>query len=126
MSSTQVNLHIKTKALLIFTLGRYDLDLITGYKCKNCCNVCPDDYSIKKVVASGFWPGTPVSHSQLFSQELFEYWDIMQKRMPGVSERSFVLGLQDFSSNKNRVNFHCISILYNNCYYLCHRHVASC
>ena len=24
--------------------------------------------------------------------------------MPGVSERSFVLGLQDFSSNKNRVN----------------------
>ena len=58
---------------------------------------------MKQVVASGFWPGTPVSYSQLFSQELFEYWDIMQKRMPGVSERSFVLGLQDFSLNKNRV-----------------------
>ena len=89
---------------MIFILGRYDLDLISGYKCKNCCNVCPNDCSTKEVVASGFWPGTPISYSQLFSQELFEYWDIMQKRMPGVSERSFLLGLQEFSSNKNRVN----------------------
>ncbi|XP_028403336.1 uncharacterized protein LOC114526041 [Dendronephthya gigantea] len=83
--------------------GRYDLDQITGYECKNCHNVCPNDNSIKQVVASGFWPGTPISYSQQFSQELFEHWDIMQKRMPGVSERSFVLGLQDFSLNKNRV-----------------------
>jgi hypothetical protein len=89
---------------LAVCIGRFDLDLIAGYKCKNCLNVCPNDLTVKKAVASGFWPGTPISYSQLFSQDLFEYWDIMQKRMPGVSERSFVLGLQDFSSNKNRVN----------------------
>ena len=39
----------------------------------------------------------------MFHHDLFEYWDNLQKRMPGASERSFLFGLQDFSVNHGRV-----------------------
>ena len=70
---------------------------------KAASTLSPRTVSLKQIVTAGFWPGSPTNFLQLFDQDFFEYWDIMQKRMPGVSERSFVMGLQDFSSNKGRV-----------------------
>ena len=39
----------------------------------------------------------------IFDQELFKFWDLLQKRMPGASERAFVSGLEDFSVTRGRV-----------------------
>ena len=72
------------------------MDVITAFRCKSCFNIIPQEVSLKQIVTAGFWPGSPTNFLQLFDQDLFEYWDIMQKRMPGVSERSFVMALQDF------------------------------
>ena len=84
-------------------LGRFDLNVITAYCCCKCGNARQSEMTTIDIVSAGLWPGTPVNFNVLFDQELFEHFHILQKRMPGVSERSFLLGLQDFSFNKGRV-----------------------
>ena len=63
----------------------------------------------------GYWPATPNNITTVFDQEVFEFWDILQKLSPGVSQRSFLMSLQEFSLNKGRVGIqlmlyasHCI------------------
>ncbi|XP_078364085.1 uncharacterized protein LOC144648381 [Oculina patagonica] len=43
------------------------------------------------------WPGTPTNMCHLFAGDLLDYWYMAQKGMPGVSERSFITSLEDFS-----------------------------
>ena len=58
----------------------------------------------------GYWPAAPNNVTTVFDQELFEFWDILQKLSPGVSERSFLLSLQEFSLNKGRVSICLIDV----------------
>lgn len=86
------------------SIGRYELDVISYFKCLHCSCELPCQVTIENCIESSFWPGTPSNICHLFHQDLFEYWDNLQKRMPGASERSFLFGLQDFSLNHGRVS----------------------
>jgi hypothetical protein len=55
----------------------------------------------------GYWPATP-NNITVYDQQVFEFWDILQKLSPGVSQRSFLLTLQEFSVNKGSVSIHFI------------------
>lgn len=55
------------------------------------------------VVQAGYWPGSPTDTSYVFDQQLFKLWDSIKKRMPGTSESSFILALEDVSVMKGRV-----------------------
>lgn len=67
----------------------------------------PYKIDIEAVIKMGFWPGTPTNMCHLFARDLLDYWDMAQKGMPGVSERSFITSLEDFSSAKGRVRLFC-------------------
>ena len=49
----------------------------------------------------------------VFDKELFLFWDILQKQLPGVSEGAFLKSLELFSKRKVRVSIfitgHCPS-----------------
>ena len=49
------------------------------------------------VTQSGFWPGSIRDMTYVFDQDLLLYWDLLQKQVPGVSERSFLKSLERFS-----------------------------
>ena len=55
------------------------------------------------VVQAGYWPGSPTDISYVFDQQLFKLWDSIKKRMPGTSESSFILALEDVSVMKGRL-----------------------
>lgn len=68
-----------------------DLD-VSKLICYN-CNVALTQWNMNTVIDMGFWLGSPTNLGQIFDQDLFEYWDVLQKKTPGVSERSFLSGL---------------------------------
>ena len=55
---------------------------------------------IDEALVLGLWPGTPSNPSQFFDQELMRFWDMLQKRVPGVSERAFLSALEDYTEEK--------------------------
>ena len=55
------------------------------------------------VTQSGFWPGSIIDIKYVFDQDLFLYWDLLQKQIPGVSECSFLKSPELFSKRKGRV-----------------------
>jgi len=62
-------------------------------------------WTIQDIVQAGFWPGSSnVNFGYVFDQNLFKFWDSIQKRMPGTSENSFIRALEDFSQAKGRVS----------------------
>lgn len=73
------------------------------YQCIDCSVKLPFKLDLESVIKMGFWPGTPSNFCHLFDRDLLLYWDMAQKRMPGVSERSFITSLEDFSLAKGRV-----------------------
>ena len=75
--------------------GRFDVNH-QRYKCKECSKVLSTSDPVV-VTQCGFWPGSIKDMSYVFDQDLFLHWDIMQKQMPGVSERSFLKSLELFS-----------------------------
>lgn len=56
------------------------------------------------VTQSGFSPGSIRDMTYVFDQDLFLHWDLLQKQIPGVSERSFLKSLELFSKRKGRVS----------------------
>lgn len=57
-----------------------------------------------KVIRENMWPGSPsASASYLFDQDMFLFYDILQKNMPGISESGFIKTLEQFSVHKGRV-----------------------
>ena len=58
---------------------------------------------MENLIKLGFWPGTPNNTIHVFDMDFLEQWDLMQKRMPGVSERSFLKSLEDCSHEKGQV-----------------------
>lgn len=88
--------------LYLFSKGRYDLDKFKVH-CKE-CDASLDPLTKAEIVRAGFWPGSPSDINHIFDQSLFEFWDALQKRMPGTSQNSFVRSLEDFSQIKGRVS----------------------
>ena len=76
------------------------------YQCIDCSVKLPFKLDLESVIKMGFWPGTPSNFCHLFDRDLLVYWDMAQKRMPGVSERSFITSLEDFSFAKGRVGLY--------------------
>ena len=76
------------------------------YQCIDCSVKLPFKRDLESVIKMGFWPGTPSNFCHLFDRDLLVYWDMAQKRMPGVSERSFITSLEDFSLAKGRVGLY--------------------
>ena len=61
-----------------------------------------DDYCC--VIKNGYWPGSlKSSSSYIFHQDVLRMWGILQKQMPGTSQKSFLEGLGEFSVQKGRV-----------------------
>ena len=87
--------------------GRFDIE-IGHLVCLN-CNLTLSKWDIKTVISMGYWPATPNNVTTVFDQEVFEFWDILQKLSPGVSQRSFLMSLQEFSLNKGRVGIYSIN-----------------
>lgn len=53
----------------------------------------------------GYWVGCMERHSQyIFDEDLFLFFDYLQKFNPGLSTSSFLHTLEQFSSEKNRVS----------------------
>ena len=78
---------------------RFDLDC-SRLSCTTCSAVL-HQWSLN----AWYWPGSPSVITYIFDQGLFEMWDILQKKMPGTSENSFIRGLEDFSSSRGRVSY---------------------
>lgn len=55
------------------------------------------------LVHLGYWPASPTNASYFFDYAVFQFWDIMQKNMPGSSSSAFVKTLAQISEKKGRV-----------------------
>ena len=102
--------------LLLSILGRYDIHH-QRYQCQKCHKIL-STADVDVVAPSGFWPGSIADTTYLFHQDLLLHWDILQKQIPGISERAFIKSLELFSSKKeeyvlkqNRNFFHVTVIL---------------
>lgn len=63
------------------------------------CNECKTEQYLE-----GFWIGCVERHSQyLFDEDLFMFFDYLQKFNPGMSMLGFLHTLEEFSAEKNRV-----------------------
>ena len=56
------------------------------------------------VIILRFLPGSITDATYVFDQDLFCQWNIIQKQVPGISERSFLKALEEFSKQKGRVS----------------------
>ena len=66
--------------------------------------------NIYDVVTEGFWPGSVARRSQyIFDQDLFRFFDLLQKNNPGLSQNGFLRTLEQISSVKGRVSYTCIA-----------------
>lgn len=90
-----MNAHVTIDDSLCKLLGRYDLDDVVFY-----CNECKIEQHLE-----GFWIGCVERHSQyLFDEDLFLFFDYLQKFNPGLSVSGFLHTLEEFSAEKNRVS----------------------
>lgn len=88
--------------IFMIFIGRFDFD-----DCIVICSSCGYKYgnSISSLIYAGFWPGNVARdfHHYLFSIELFRFFDLLQKNLPGTSIAGFIHTLEQFSSNHGRV-----------------------
>ena len=77
--------------------------------CQACKEVVYSESPID-LICEGYWPGATERRSQyIFDQELFKFYDLLQKNNPGLSEYGFLQTLRQFSEVKGRVmNYICI------------------
>lgn len=85
-----------------FTIGRFDLHK-HHLLCEDCSTVI-DPFTIGVLLKSGYWPGSVLSINYLIKEEVFILWDTFRKRMPGSSERAFLMSLNDISNDNGRVS----------------------
>lgn len=93
-NSTLQRKHFEGKRIVVTMRGRYDLDDFIFF-----CNDCKSEQYLE-----GYWVGCVERHSQyIFDEDLFLFFDYLQKFNPGLSTSSFLHTLEQFSSEKNRV-----------------------
>ncbi|XP_044171275.1 uncharacterized protein LOC122955576 isoform X2 [Acropora millepora] len=88
--------------IIVNQKGRFDFSNYAAI-C-NCCGHKVNPWSLERIIAAGYWPGSPKDLTYLFDQNLFRQWDFVQKRLPGTSETSFLKALGDFSLCKGRAS----------------------
>ena len=94
---------VKIKLLCSFLLsGRFDFN--DYFAVCNFCGYKINQWSLKNIIAAGYWPSSLKDLNYLFDQNLFRQWDFLQKQFPGTSEVSFLKALGDFSQAKGRVS----------------------
>lgn len=89
------------KMYIMCSTGRFDLD-----DCMVICSNCSHSYgdTISSILSIGFWPGSVVRNSHyLFSTELLNFFDLLQKCLPGTSISGFVEALEHLSHSHGRV-----------------------
>lgn len=92
---------ITDEVCIIVTLkGRFDLHK-HHLLCEDCSTVI-DPFTIGVLLKSGYWPGSVLSINYLIKEEVFILWDTFRKRMPGSSERAFLMSLNDISNDNGR------------------------
>ncbi|XP_048583129.1 uncharacterized protein LOC5504014 isoform X3 [Nematostella vectensis] len=82
---------------------RFDSSIVSHYACSVCSTEVDCSITAVDVIRNGYWPGTPTNICHIFSQDLFLFWDQLQERMPGVSERALMSSLEDYSKEKGRI-----------------------
>ncbi|XP_065891337.1 uncharacterized protein [Dysidea avara] len=92
--STLQSKRFEGKRIVITLRGRYDLDDVVLY-----CNECKIEQHLE-----GYWIGCVDRHSQyLFDEDLFLFFDYLQKFSPGLSVLGFLHTLEEYSAERNRV-----------------------
>ena len=85
-----------------YLLGRFDFNdaVIVCQACNEIvCKESPND-----LIREGYWPGAAERSSRyIFDQQLFEFYDLLQKHNPGLSEYGFLQTLRHLSEMKGRV-----------------------
>ena len=83
-------------------LGRFDLNDATPL-----CHACGEVMELTSphdVIREGYWPGSAERRSRyIYDQDLFLFYDLLQKNNPGISEYGFLKTLEQFSEEKGRV-----------------------
>lgn len=92
---------VANHCIVVTLKGRFDLSY-RCYYCTDCQKEC-SPWNTDCIIRAGFWPGSIANMHYAFQQDLFMFWDLLQKWMPGSSERSFVKSLEQFSAQKGRV-----------------------
>ena len=67
------------------------------------CQNITDPFTFKFLLGSGYWPGGVKVINYVINEEVFILWDAFKSRMPGSSERAFIMALTDISNNNGRV-----------------------
>ena len=88
-------------------LGRFDIRM-PEFVCTICHNVTKTN-----IEECNMWRGDCSNQSSyLFDQDLFLFYDLLRKNVPGMSELGFVRTLEELSEDKGRVSN--ISVFINN------------
>ena len=79
-------------------IGRFDV-CYPEFICNNC-------HSVNKpcVEQNNLWPGDANHSSYVFHEDLFLFYDLLRKNVPGMSELGFIRILEEFSGAKGRVS----------------------
>lgn len=79
----------------------------SAYTMPPVCSNCRQVFELEQphaIIREQYWPGTPQRKSfYMFDQDLFQFYDLLQKNMPGVSEQGFLKTLEQMSELKGRV-----------------------
>ena len=78
-----------------FISGRFDISH-RKYECLGCLKVLSTSDPVV-LLQSAFWPGSISDMTYVFDQDLLLQWDILQKQIPGISERAFLKSLELYS-----------------------------
>ncbi|XP_048581069.1 uncharacterized protein LOC116618759 isoform X1 [Nematostella vectensis] len=92
---------LESHIFVVTMKGRFDLNNLR-YVCTSCDKTRGGNHPII-LVQLGFWPGSITGACYAFDDSLFVYWDMLQKQVPGISERAFLKSLEEFSKCRGRV-----------------------
>ncbi|XP_048586080.1 uncharacterized protein LOC116618382 isoform X3 [Nematostella vectensis] len=92
---------LESHIFVVTMKGRFDLNNLR-YVCTSCDKTWGGNHPII-LVQLGFWPGSITGACYAFDDSLFVYWDMLQKQVPGISERAFLKSLEEFSKCRGRV-----------------------
>lgn len=88
--------------IIFFFPGQFDISH-RKYQCLGCLKVISTCDPVV-LTRSGFSPGSISDTTYVSEQDLLLQWDILQKQIPGISERSFLKSLELYSEQKGRVS----------------------
>ncbi|XP_015750745.1 PREDICTED: uncharacterized protein LOC107330695 [Acropora digitifera] len=97
--------------IIVNKKGRFDFNKYAVH-CRNCNDVTPS-WTIRDVLQTGYWPGSPSETSYVFDQQLFRLWDSLQKRMPGTSEICSHNSFPEFLTKSAHQHFYSCSATIN-------------